>query len=164
MLFTQDNLIIPLCEDSGVASGTGVELRSFNMALYDHACIILHFASTYTGSTAATLTVETGSAGSGDQADATFQYRWNSASSAILASSDVWAAVTSASSLSLEASASKAGYVLTVEIDAGNLPTASKTYNWVTVDIGSASLGTLDAYAILSKPRYAKAVMTGAIS
>ena len=164
MLFSQTNGIIPLCEVGATASGN-VELRSFNMAGYDQACVILHFASTYITVSAATLTVETGSAGSDDLADATFHYRWNSASSATSASSDVYGTDATASTLSLGTGGTYAGKVLLLEINGDELPTASKAYNWVTVDIGAnASIGTLAAYAILSNPRYAKAVMPTAVS
>jgi hypothetical protein len=164
MLFSQTNGVIPLCEVGATATGN-VELDSFNMAGYDHAMVIVHFASTYITVSAATLTVETGSSDSGDLADATFHYRWNDTSAAGVASADVYGTDTTASSLSLGAAGTYAGHVLLLELDQDELPTASKTYQWVTVDLGTnASVGTIAAYAILSNPRYAKAVMPTALT
>jgi hypothetical protein len=162
MLFTQNNLIIPLVE-IGASVGDSVECDSFNMAGYDHATIILQFASTLSTASVPVLTMETGSSDSGDQADATFHYRLNSSSVTGNVSADVLAADATASTLTLT-STTYAGHMLILEIDQDELPTASKTYQWVTVDMtpGTASV-TFAAYAILSNPRYAKAVMPGAL-
>jgi len=162
MLFTQENLIIPLT--SGMVSCTAnVELDSFNMRGYDHATIILQFNSALgTAVSAPTLTLECASSDSGDAADATFHYRINGAST-IGASADVLAADATASTLALTGT-TYAGHMLILEIDANELPTASKTYEWVTVDLGAnSSVGAVEGYAILSNPRYADAVMNTAI-
>ena len=164
MRFTQNNLVIPLT--SGFVSITAdVELETFNMKGYDHACVILQFDSALADANGATteLTVECGTASSGDTADLTFNYRWNSAS-APGASSDVLGAFSSASTLEI-ASGDK-GKLLFLEWDANELPTPSKTYDWITVDIGwgSGSVGAVEGYAILSNPRYARNIMPAAVA
>jgi hypothetical protein len=137
------------------------------MALYDHACVLVHFASTYITVSAATLTIESGSSDSADSADVTFHYRWNDTSAATLASSDVYGADATASSLSLGTAGDKAGHVLLLEVDGDELrsvASTNETYKWLTIDLGAnASVGTVAAYAILSNPRYAKDVMPTAI-
>jgi len=130
---------------------------------YDHATIILQFNSAFgTAVSAPALTLECASSDSGDVADATFHYRLNGAST-IAASSDVLAADATASTLSLTGT-TYAGHMLVLELDANELPTASKTYEWITVDIAdNSSVGSVEGYAILSNPRYADAVMNSAI-
>jgi len=163
MLFTQDNLIIPLT--SGMISCTSnVELDSFHMRGYDHATIILQFAGALgTAVSAPVLTLECASSDSGDAADATFHYRVNAAS-AQGASADVLGSDSTASTLALTGT-TYAGHMLILELDANELPTASKTYEWVTVDIGAnSSVGSVEGYAILSNPRYSASVMTTALA
>jgi len=57
------------------------------------------------------------------------------------------------------------GRVLVLELHADELPKSGETvYDWVTVDFdGTATTGSVTAFAILSKPRYAKAIMSTAI-
>ena len=165
MRFTQDNLVIPLT--SGVVSITAdVELETFSMKGYDHAMVVLHFNGELSDANNATaeLTVECGTASSGDSADLTFNYRKNSASDTG-ASSDVLGVWASASTL--EIASGDAGRMLILEWDANELPTPSKTYDWCTVDINftSCSVGAINAaYAILSNPRYAKNIMPAAVA
>lgn len=162
-MFSQENLIIPLT--SGMVSLTaGVELDSINMKGYDRATFLLQFDTALGTSDSHNpiLTMETASSDSGDSADATFQYRVNSATT-ITTSADVWGSITAASTLTLTAT-TYAGLSLLLELNADDLPAASKTYEWVTVDISaeSCSVGKVDAVAILSRPRYIKNVMPAA--
>jgi hypothetical protein len=139
-----------------------VELDSVKMGMYDHATFVLQFNSEL-GLTASahtlTLTVETGSGDSNDLADATFNYRWNSATT-ITASADKLSTWTSASTLTITCS-TDAGKMLILELDAAEIPCASKQYEWVTVNINpvSASVGDVEGYCILSNPRYSANIM-----
>lgn len=161
MRFTESNLVIPLT--SGFVSLTaGVELDSFHMKGYDHATIILQFDAALGTSDSHNpiLTVETASSDSGDSAkDLTFNYRWNSATT-ITASADVLGTFASASTLTITA-ATYAGNMLILEWDANSMPTASKQYEWATVDISaeSCSVGKIEGYAVLSNARYMKSIM-----
>jgi len=158
--FTQDNLIIPLCAQATDIT-SNAELDSFNMSGYEHATIIMLFAASLTGDNV--LTVEAGATDSSDTSDATFHYRLGSAAPGS-ASADVLAADATAATLTLTA-ATYQGKMLVLEIDGDELPKSGETvYNHITVDFdGSASTATVTAFAILSKPRYAKAIMPTAI-
>jgi len=158
--FSQDNLIIPLCVDA-TAITSNTELDSFNMSGYDQATVIIVFSAALTGDNV--LTVECGATDSADTSDATFHYRYGGAAAAS-ASSDVLSADATSAALTLTA-ATYQGRVLVLELHADELPKSGETvYNWVTVDFdGTASAGTCCAVAILSKARYAKAVMPTAI-
>ena len=159
-LFTEENLIIPLCAQ-GTDISSNTEMDSFSMKGYGHATIIMIFAASLTGDNV--LTVECGATDSADTSDATFHYRLGSAAPGS-ATADTLASDATASTLTLTA-ATYQGKMLVLELDADELPTSGSTvYDWVTVDFdGTASTATVTAFAILSKPRYAQAVMTSAI-
>ncbi len=159
--FTEDNLIIPLCA-LATDVNPAVELDSFSMKLYGHATIVIQFSAALTGDNI--LTVECGATDSADTSDATFHYRLATAAAAT-AGADVLAADDTAATLTLTA-ATYQGKILVLELDGEELPRSGATvYDWVTVDFdGTATVGTIAAFAILSEPRYAKAVMPTAIS
>ena len=162
--FTQDNLIIPLCSQ-GTTVSANLELDSFTMRGYEHATVCLLFGSTLSGDNV--LTVETGSVDGADSADATFHYRYNSASVGVASSADVLTADATASTLTLTGTTYQDRMVV-LEFEASELPVASGpegvVYDWVQVDLdGAAASGFMTAWAILSKPRYAKAIMPGAL-
>lgn len=156
-LFTQENLIIPLTDQNGVDAADAVELDSFNMSKYGHATVVIMFAGTVTGDNV--LTVERATSDAGDSSDATFHYRLGSAVFGA-ANSDVLAADATASTLTLTA-ATYQNKMLVLELDGDE----TGGYNWITVDFdGAASVGAVTAIAILSKPRYAEAVMDTALA
>ncbi|KKL61052.1 hypothetical protein LCGC14_2199180 [marine sediment metagenome] len=158
-LFTQKNLVIPLCAGATVIT-SNTEMDSFNMKLYNHATIIMVFLASMTGDNI--LTLECGATDSSDTSDATFHYRLGGTPAS--ASSDVLAADATSSALTLTA-ATYQGKMLVVELNADELPKSGETvYDWVTVDFdGSASTASVTAFAILSEPRYARAIMPTAI-
>ncbi len=158
--FTENNLIIPLCaQATSITDNT--ELDSFSMKGYNHATIIMIFAASLVLDNV--LTVECGATDSADTSDATFHYRLGSAAPGS-ASADVLGADATASSLTLTA-ATYQGKMLILELNADELPTSGTTvYDWVTVDFdGTASTGSVTAFAILSEPRFAKEIMPTAI-
>lgn len=159
-LFTEENLIIPLCAQATDIT-SNVEMDSFSMNKYERATIIMIFAASLTGNNV--LTVECGATDSSDTSDATFHYRLGSAAPGN-ASADVLASDATASTLTLTA-ATYQGKMLVLELLAEELPKSGETvYDWVTVDFdGTATTATVTAFAILSLPRYASAVMTTAI-
>lgn len=164
MFFSQANGIIPLCSANTPVVTTGVEFDSFNMKGYDHACLMFQFSTALSGSTSI-LTLECASSDSGDSADLMFHYRVNACSSGKSASNDIYGTVASASTLTLT-DATYRGKVLLIEFDAEDLPTASKTYEWVTATIAAAgaSAGVVEAWAVLSNPRYADSIMNTALA
>ena len=154
--FTESNLIIPLCAEA-TDINAAVELDCFYMGKYNHATVIIQHSASVTGDNV--LTVETGATDGADTADAYFDYRLGSGAPGA-ASADVLAApaTTRVATLTLTA-ATYQGKMLVLEIDGEDL-----SYPYVTVDLdGTASVGTIMAFAILSEPRYSEAVMDTAI-
>lgn len=161
-LFTEENLVIPLTAYDGVDGANNIEMDSFNMSKYQHATIVLLFDTTVTGNNV--LTLECASSDSGDTADATFHYRIGGATIGS-ANCDVLAADATSAALTL-AAATYQNKMLVLELDADELPGSGETtYKWVTVDLdGAADAGNVTGIAILSKPRYAEAVMDTALA
>ena len=158
--FSQENGIVPLC--AGATSITSnAEMDSVNMSGYDQLTIIFLFAASLVGN--GVLTLECGATDGADTSDATFHYRLGSAAPGS-ATSDTYAADATSAELSLTA-ATYQGKALIVELHADELPRSGETvYNYVTADFdGTNSTGSVTAFAILSKPRYAQAVMPSAI-
>lgn len=158
--FTQENLIIPLCAQ-GTSCTSNLELDSFSMKGYEQATVVILFAASLVGDNV--LTVECGATDSADSGDATFHYRVGSAAPGS-ATADVLSADATSAALTLTA-ADYQGKILVIELHADELYKSGETvYDWVTVDLdGAASTCTCTAIAILSKPRFAKAVMPTAI-
>lgn len=158
MIKSQLEAIIPLC-DVGYAITTDRELDSVNMAGYDHAMFLIHFASTLAGGSAPIISIESASSDSGDSADVTFHYRVNTGSAATLSSVMTYSTDATSSALSLATLGDYAGHVLLLEVDQDELrsvASTNETYKWLTVDMTNATTGTIAAYAILSNARYAK--------
>lgn len=158
-LFSQEHGLVPLCA-LATSVTSSADLDSINMALYDHATIlIIHSASVvgdnvlyaYGGATDGTKT-----------AALTFHYRVGSAAPKS-ATADVLAADATSAALTLTA-ASYQGLMLVLEISADEMQASGTQYQFLTINFdGTASTGTIAAFAILSKPRYARAVMPTAI-
>ena len=160
MFFSQENAIIPMCS-VGTLVSSHPTFESFHMKGYDHATMIFMFDTTMTAS--ATLNVQCGSSDAASTANnATIHYR-QSAGTIKAASADIFGAIASSSVLGI-ATANAAGKCLVIELDAEDLPTASKTYEWVTASLSGGASGQVAAIAILSKYRYADNVMNTAIA
>lgn len=165
MLIQQQHAIFPLCE-VGTDITSSTELNSVNMAGYDHATFIIQFASTVGFTTAPEITIESATSDSGDTADVTFHYSLGSASAATLSTAMTYAADATASTWSNATADAFAGHTLILQVEGNELRSTSlgKVYNWLTVDIGQGvTTGTIDAFCILSNPRYAAASMPVAI-
>ena len=158
-LFSQSHGLVPLCA-LATSVTSSVDLDSINMALYDHVTIlIIHSASVvadnilyaYGGATDGTKTVA-----------CTFHYRLGSAAPGS-ATADVLAADATSAGLTLTA-ATYQGKMLVLEIAADEMQVSGVQYQFLTINFdGTATTGTIAAFAILSKPRYARAVMPTAI-
>jgi len=165
MLIQQKQAIFPLVNAGESATGN-VELNSVNMANYDHAAFFIHFGSTAIATgTSLVVTMESATSDAGDTADVTFHYSLNSASSAALSSAMTYSADATSSALTLSSAGDYAGHVLIVQVDGDELRSTSlgKVYNWLQVDIDNVTAGVMDAWAILSNPRYAAASMPIAV-
>ena len=155
--FTQQNLIVPLTDQDGVEITANTELDSIALNKYGHATIVLMFSTTLTGDNV--LTVERGATDSADTSDATFHYRVGGAAIGS-ANCDVLAADATSAALTLTA-ATYQNKILVLELDVDEMA----GYDWATVDFdGTASGGTVTAIAILSKPRYAEAILDTALA
>ena len=165
MLIQQEQAVFPLC-DVNTAITSSTELNSFSMKLYDHAAVFIQIASTLAFTTAPEITVESATSDSGDSADVTFHYSVNTASAATLSTVMTYGADATASTLTLSSAGDYAGHTLILQWDADELRSTSlgAVYDWITVDIGQGvTTGTIAAWAILSKPRYAGASMPVAV-
>ncbi len=165
MLIQEKQAIFPIYNAGESASGNK-EMNSVDMSNYDHAAFFLHFGSTALATgTSLVVTIESATSDSGDTADVTFHYSVNTASSATLSSVMTYAADATASTLSFATANDIAGHCLILQVDGDELRSTSlgKVYNWLTVDIDNATAGVMDAWAILSEPRYAGASMPIAV-
>ncbi len=167
MLFTEQYAIFPLCDVNTTLTTSG-ELNSVNMAKYDHATFVLQIASTLAfgvGASAPIISIESGTADSGDTSDVTFHYRVSTGSAATLSTAGIYGVDATASALSNATAGDWAGHTIILDVDGDELQSTSlgKVYNWLTVDFTNATVGTVAAYAILSNPRYTAADMPVAI-
>jgi hypothetical protein len=167
MLIQQKQAIFPLCDLNTTLTASS-ELNSIDMALYDHATFIIHVASTLSwsvGASAVVFSIESGTSDSSDTADVTFHYAVNTASAATLSTVMTYSADATSSALSFSTVGDLAGHCLILQVDADELRTTSlgKVYNWLTVDFTNATTGTIDAFCILSNPRYTAADLPVAV-
>lgn len=158
--FSQSHGIVPIEQcilDNWTDGGT---LDSINMALYNHCTIIFIGGADCT--TDATLTIYGGTADAGTDAAITFTYRY-SAGDIGAASADVLGTAATSASLTVTA-ASLADRIMVVEIDSEDLNISGTQYNYITAVLGAEGTnGEYSAVAILSEPRYEKAIMPTAV-
>ncbi len=157
MRFSQDNMVIPLCS-VGTKISTAPTMDSFNMKGYDHATIFLLGQS---NSCSQSIFINCASSDGGDTLNAMVHYRI----------ADGAVGTTSAGTLGAVASASVVPWasgdkniMYVIEIDAENLPAASRTYEWITASLSGGVTGDMVAFAVLSKPRYSDAIMNNALA
>lgn len=160
-LFSEEAKLVPLTAQ-GADATSNLECDSFHMKGWDRATIVIIPAASLTGNNV--LTVECGASDSADTSDATFHYRLADAAIAS-ATCDQYADDATASSLTLTA-ATYQGKVLLIELFAEELPTSGSTvYDWVTVDFdGTASVGTVTVFAILTNGRYIQHDMSSVLA
>ncbi len=167
MLIQQNQAIFPLCEVN-TALTTSSELNSVNMKYYDHAAFVIQVASTLSwsvGASAVIFTIESGTSDSADSGDVTFHWSVNTASAATLSTVMTYSADATSSALTFSTVGDLAGHTIILQVDADELVTTSlgKVYDWLTVDFTNATVGTIDAFAILSKSRYSGADLPVAV-
>jgi len=122
---------------------------------YNHAAILISHSAAVTGNNV--LYVYGGLTVGAKTAAATFEYRYGGAAEGS-ANADVLSAVATSAALTLTA-ATYQGRLLVLELDAEDLNISNVQYDWVTVNFdGTASVGTVSAFAVLSQPRYAQAI------
>lgn len=156
MIFSQENQLvhIGLTEDGT----TSLDLDSFKMNQYNHACIVISHSASLTSDNV--LTVNAG-AGQGEKTYAMdFKYRYGGAAQGS-ANCDVYSALvlTTLNYLVLTA-ATFQGRLLLIEIDAAEMQNAGTQYDWITVNFDGTASGTctINAFVVLSQPRYAQAI------
>lgn len=155
MNLSQECAIIPIGVDEDVTSS--LDLDSFRMNEYNHATILISHSAAVTGNSV--LTVNCGATVGAKTYAMDFRYRYGGAAEGA-ANADVLSAfvLTTVNYLTLTA-ATFQGRVLVIEVDAAEMQNAGVQYDWLTVNFdGTASVGTVSAFAILSQPRYAQAI------
>jgi len=162
MILSQECAIVPIgLDEDGTSS---LDLDSFKMNLYNHACIIIQHSASLTGNNV--LTVNAGATAGTKTYAMDFRYRYGGAAQGT-ALCDVYSALTltTVNYLTLTA-ATFQGRTLLIELDAAELQNAGVQYDWVTVNFDGTASGTctISAFAILSQPRYAKAINATSIA
>jgi len=157
--FSQSHGIVPLTAQ-GADATSSLDLDSINMAKYDQVTVCILFAASLVGDNV--LTFGCGATDGTKTANATFHYRLGSAAPKAT-SSDVYAADATSASLTLTA-ATYQGKLLVCELDAAEMNISDTQYQYLTVNLdGTASTGTVTAWAVMSRPTYAEAVMDSVV-
>ena len=159
---TQQAHIVPLTAQ-GEDATSSLDLDSFKMNKWESVAICILFAASLVGVNV--LTVSGGVTAGAKTATLSWNYRLAGAAPKN-ANADVYAAEPAAkvNTLSLTA-ATYQGKVLIIEMEAADLQAANVIYPWVTVNLdGTASTGTVTAWAVLMGARYAEAVMDTVIT
>lgn len=152
------NAVIPVAD----AWNGDVTSDIINMENYNKCTFIIATGA----SAASTDGVVTVNAGTTTPATAiTFKYRTQIAAAVPNAGSDVPSALTAATTSGFAMTASKAGGVYIIEVDAAVVAAAGTAYDHVscTVTENSAGAQTGCIIAILSEPRYPQAILATAI-
>ena len=155
--FSQSHGIIPLTIDGDWNAGFSSD--SFDMSKYNHCTIVMIGDTSVAGN--GIITVKAGLTDAAETASVTFGYRY-AGGNVSAASSDVYDAVlTSAALTTLATSLDLRTFI--IEFDASDLNISGVQYRFVTVVVdATGSAGTVSLIAILSEPRYEKAVMSTA--
>ena len=149
MIFTEEHMVAPAIYPDADVYAADPASDVFNMKLYDHITFILTEGAGGTGTVKIQVEECTAADGTGNTAIA-FNYR-------LASTPDTWGAVTAAASTGYTTVAG-ANKQVAVEIDAEQL---SDGYPYVRLQLTEVADDPCDAgvIAILSKPRYAQAVL-----
>jgi hypothetical protein len=133
------------------------------MAKWESAAVCILFAAALTGNNV--LTVNAGLTAGTKTVAVNFNYRLGSAAPKV-ATADVYAALADAKVATLTLTAATyQGKLLILEVDVADLQSANVIYPWVTVNLdGTATVGTVTAWAVLMGGRYREAVMDTVIT
>lgn len=138
----------------------GMTMDSFDMAKYNHCTILISGNDDVAGD--GVLTIYGATAHDGTTAAITFTYRYTSGD-VDAASSDILGAVATSAALEITGTLLESR-MLVVEFDAEDMNISNVQYNHVTPVLSDAGTdGEITAVAILSEPRYEKAVMPTAV-
>lgn len=158
--FSQKNGIVPLSVSNGLDYNAGGDLDSINMALYRHAAIIIIADASVAGD--GVFTLYGGATDGAKTAAVTFTYRYSSGNVAA-ASADVLGTPATSAALTITGT-SLASRMLIIEVDEEDMNVSGTQYQFLTGNLSAAgTAGNCTAVAILSEPRYSKAVMPTAI-
>lgn len=162
MKVVQNVHIVPLTAQGEDATAS-LDLDSFKMNHWESAAICILFAAALTGNNV--LTVNGGLTVGAKTVALSFNYRLGSAAPKN-ATADVLALEQAAKVATLTLTAATyQGKMLVLELEATDLQSANVIYPWVTVNLdGTASVGTVTAWAVLTGPRYAQEAMNTVIT
>ena len=152
--FSQSHGILGLTVDGDW--NAGFDSDSIDMALYGHATVLIIGDASVAGN--AVIKVYGGATAGTKTAAITFGYRY-AGGDVGSASSDVFDAVLTSAALTTTAT-SMDSRVTVFEFDASDLNVSGTQYRYATIEVSAAgTAGTCDIVAILSEPRYEKAIM-----
>jgi len=158
--FSQSHGIVPLVTNTLGDYTAGFSADSVNMALYNHCTIIIQGDNAVAG--AGVLTIMAGLTDAAETAGITFTYRYISVD-VKAAGADILSTPATSASLSFTEAHIKNGMYV-IEFDAQDMIVAGVQYQFATPVVDATGTGGyVNMVAILSEPRYAKAVMPTAI-
>lgn len=159
--FSQSHGIVPICASTTGDYNAGLTMESINMAKYNHCTIIMYGDSAVAGN--GVLTIYGGATDAAQTAAITFTYRY-SAANELLTNSDVLGDPATSAALTITGTSFDLR-LLVIEIDAEDLNVSGIQYQFITPVLSAAgTAGYFTAIAILSEPRFAKAVMPSAVA
>ena len=157
--FSQSHGIALLTVDGDWNAGFSTD--SIDMARYNHCTLIIIGDTNLAGN--AVITVMGGLTDAAETAAITFGYRYAGAN-VPGAGSDTYDAVLTSASLTTTATSMDLRATV-IEFDASDLVVSGVQYRWATMVVSAAgTAGTASVLAILSEPRYEKAVMPSVTS
>jgi len=158
--FSESHGIVPIAVSTTGDYNAGFTGDSVNMSKFNHYTLIIVGDANVAGN--GVLTIYGGATDAATTAAATFTYRYSSGDAGS-ASSDVLGTAATSAALTITG-ASLASRMLICELDAEDLNISGTQYQYVTPVLSDAGTGGyVTMVAILSEPRYAKAVMDTAV-
>ena len=158
MLLSQVCGIVGLCEDEDISGA--VTLDSIDMRRYNHATFIIQFDASIDGGSGI-FEIYGGATDAAVTTALTFNFRKGSAALGS-ATADVLGAFSSGTSYTI--ATDDDDKLVVCEIDASAMVSGTTQYDFLTGKFdGATTTGRATVIAILSEPRYAKAVMPTAI-
>ena len=159
-ILSQDVHVVGLIVEGGDMTSS-LDSESIDMSAWDHCCMIFNHSASVTGNSVFTMNV--GATDGTKTAAITFSYRYGGA--AILStSSDVYSAVATSASLTLT-NTTYQGRILMVDFDAADMQSSGTVYRYATANFdGTASGGTVDGVAILTRGRYKDSIMATVVA
>ena len=158
-LLSQYCAIVPILLDEDVNGS--VDTDSIDMKDWDHCCMIISHSATVTGNNV--FTVNVGNTDGTKTTTCYFVYRYGGAA-VKSTSADVLSAPSAAVNTLTLTNTTYQGRMLVVEVDAADMQVSGTQYRYLTANFdGTASVGTVSGFAVLTRGRFMKDIMATTI-